>query len=130
MRFCFVINNPCASQDLASDLEAGDGQAFADHLAEFDSMTRLDKWKTTLLLKVPCALPGPLFEELPCITSGRQGPTTMGRAPARAFCQMSLLESWPAVAARHTRGGQSETVAGRQVKKRIEEGDEDELDLS
>lgn len=78
MRFCFVINNPCASQDLASDLEAGDGQAFADHLAEFDSMTRLDKWKTTLLLKVPCALPGPLFEELPCITSGRQGPTTMG----------------------------------------------------
>lgn len=39
-------------KDLASDLEAGDGQAFADHLAEFDSMTRLDKWKTTLLLKV------------------------------------------------------------------------------
>mmetsp|Transcript_21207 Transcript_21207/g.63819 ORF Transcript_21207/g.63819 Transcript_21207/m.63819 type:complete len:295 (-) Transcript_21207:1757-2641(-) len=39
-------------KDLAADLEAGEGQSFADHLAEFDSMTRLDKWKTTLLLKV------------------------------------------------------------------------------
>lgn len=33
-------------------MEAGDAQKFADSLAEFDSMTRLDAWKTSLLLKV------------------------------------------------------------------------------
>ena len=33
-------------------MEAGDSQKFADSLAEFDSMTRLDAWKTSLLLKV------------------------------------------------------------------------------
>jgi Soluble NSF attachment protein, SNAP len=33
-------------------MEAGDSQKFADALAEFDSMTRLDAWKTSLLLKV------------------------------------------------------------------------------
>ena len=79
----FVIGFSCGAQDLAADLEAGDGQSFADHLAEFDSMTRLDKWKTTLLLKVACALPGPRLER-PCIMSGHQGPQTTGRAPAMA----------------------------------------------
>lgn len=78
-KLCFVINSSCASQDLASDLEAGDGQAFADHLAEFDSMTRLDKWKTTLLLKVTCTLPGPRLER-PCIMSGHRGPQTVYRS--------------------------------------------------
>jgi Soluble NSF attachment protein, SNAP len=39
-------------QELAGAMEAGDSQKFADSLAEFDSMTRLDAWKTSLLLKV------------------------------------------------------------------------------
>lgn len=47
------------AQELAGALEAGDAQRFADSLAEFDSMTRLDAWKTGILLKViacPCTL--------------------------------------------------------------------------
>lgn len=40
-------------------MEAGDSQKFADSLAEFDSMTRLDAWKTSLLLKV--RRPAPLI---------------------------------------------------------------------
>jgi len=40
------------AQELAGALEAGDAQRFADSLAEFDSMTRLDAWKTGILLKV------------------------------------------------------------------------------
>lgn len=48
-------------QDLAGAMEAGDSQKFADSLAEFDSMTRLDAWKTSLLLKVCAQCPlGPL----------------------------------------------------------------------
>lgn len=39
-------------RDLAGAMEEGDVEAFADKLAEFDSMTRLDPWKTNLLLKV------------------------------------------------------------------------------
>ena len=42
-------------QELAGAMEAGDSQKFADSLAEFDSMTRLDVWKTSLLLKVSMA---------------------------------------------------------------------------
>ncbi len=39
------------SQDLAEAFEAGDAEQFTDAIAEFDSMTRLDAWKTTLLLR-------------------------------------------------------------------------------
>jgi alpha-soluble NSF attachment protein len=38
-------------QDLAEALEAGDVDKFTDAIAEFDSMTRLDSWKTALLLR-------------------------------------------------------------------------------
>ena len=36
-------------------MEEGNSELFADKLAEYDSMTRLDAWKTTLLLKVRAA---------------------------------------------------------------------------
>ena len=32
-------------------MEDGDGDAFSRAVAEFDSMSRLDAWKTTVLLK-------------------------------------------------------------------------------
>lgn len=37
--------------DLASSMDEGDVAKFTDAIREFDSMTRLDAWKTTLLLK-------------------------------------------------------------------------------
>ncbi len=43
---------PVARQDLTSALEEGEGQKFADTLAEYDSLSRLDGWKTSLLLRV------------------------------------------------------------------------------
>ncbi len=39
------------TQDLAEAHEAGDAEQFTDAIAEYDSMTRLDAWKTTLLLR-------------------------------------------------------------------------------
>ena len=38
--------------DLAEAVEAGDQEAFADKLFQFDQMSKLDKWKTTILLRV------------------------------------------------------------------------------
>ena len=38
--------------DLAEAVEQGDAEIFADKLFEFDRMSKLDKWKTTLLLRV------------------------------------------------------------------------------
>lgn len=38
-------------QDLADAFEAADVEQFTDAIAEFDSMTRLDAWKTTMLLR-------------------------------------------------------------------------------
>ena len=38
--------------DLAEAVEQGDQEAFADKLYQFDRMSKLDKWKTTLLLRV------------------------------------------------------------------------------
>ncbi|OEL20777.1 Alpha-soluble NSF attachment protein [Dichanthelium oligosanthes] len=40
-----------AWQDLAASMDEGDVAKFTDAVKEFDSMTRLDPWKTTLLLK-------------------------------------------------------------------------------
>eukprot|EP00873_Tetraselmis_striata_P041471 jgi/Tetstr1/461735/TSEL_006825.t1 len=37
-------------QDLAAAMDGGDQQAFTNAIAEYDSMTRLDPWKTSLLL--------------------------------------------------------------------------------
>ena len=38
--------------DLAEAVEAGDQEAFADKLFQYDQLSKLDKWKTTLLLRV------------------------------------------------------------------------------
>ncbi|GAM85170.1 hypothetical protein ANO11243_031740 [Dothideomycetidae sp. 11243] len=38
--------------DLSDAVEQGDQEVFADKLYQFDQMSKLDKWKTTLLLKV------------------------------------------------------------------------------
>lgn len=38
--------------DLAEAVDEGDQEKFADKLFQFDQMSKLDKWKTTLLLRV------------------------------------------------------------------------------
>ena len=38
--------------DLSGNLEAGDQEAFTDNLFQYDQMSKLDKWKTTLLLRI------------------------------------------------------------------------------
>ena len=38
--------------DLKETVEAGEQEQFADRLFQFDQMSPLDKWKTTLLLRV------------------------------------------------------------------------------
>ncbi|GKZ17668.1 vesicular-fusion protein S17 [Aspergillus brasiliensis] len=38
--------------DLTQTIEAGDQEAFADKLFQFDQLSKLDKWKTTLLLRI------------------------------------------------------------------------------
>lgn len=46
-----IIWERCALQDLVEAFEAGDAERYTDAIAEYDSMTRLDAWKTTLLLR-------------------------------------------------------------------------------
>ncbi|KAF9893659.1 hypothetical protein FE257_009827 [Aspergillus nanangensis] len=38
--------------DLVQAIEAGDQEAFADKLFQYDQLSKLDKWKTTLLLRI------------------------------------------------------------------------------
>ena len=38
--------------DLAGAVEQGDQEVFADKLFQFDQLSKLDKWKTTVLLRV------------------------------------------------------------------------------
>ena len=38
--------------DLAEAVEEGDQEKFADKLFQFDQISKLDKWKTTILLRV------------------------------------------------------------------------------
>lgn len=38
--------------DLAETVEAGDQEAFSEKLYQFDQISKLDKWKTKLLLRV------------------------------------------------------------------------------
>ena len=38
--------------ELSEAVEQGDAEAFADKLFEYDRMSKLDKWKTTILLRV------------------------------------------------------------------------------
>lgn len=42
--------------DLSETIAAGEQEAFADKLFQFDQMSKLDKWKTTLLLRVKNAI--------------------------------------------------------------------------
>jgi len=42
--------------DLAEAVDQGDQEAFADKLFQFDQMSKLDKWKTTILLRVKNAI--------------------------------------------------------------------------
>jgi len=42
--------------DLAAAVEQGDQEVYADKLYQFDQMSKLDKWKTTLLLRVKDAI--------------------------------------------------------------------------
>lgn len=42
--------------DLSEAVENGDQEAFADKLYMFDQMSKLDKWKTTILLRVKEAI--------------------------------------------------------------------------
>jgi alpha-soluble NSF attachment protein len=42
--------------DLAEAVEQGDQEMFADKLFQFDSLSKLDNWKTTLLLRVKNAI--------------------------------------------------------------------------
>jgi hypothetical protein len=38
--------------DLLQAVESGDQEGFADKLFQFDQLSKLDKWKTTLLLRI------------------------------------------------------------------------------
>ena len=42
--------------DLVGCVEEGDQEGFADKLFQFDQLSKLDKWKTTLLLRVKNAI--------------------------------------------------------------------------
>jgi alpha-soluble NSF attachment protein len=42
--------------DLAEAVEAGDQEIFADKLFQYDQMSKLDKWKTTICLKIKNAI--------------------------------------------------------------------------
>ncbi|KAL4879157.1 soluble NSF attachment protein [Aspergillus karnatakaensis] len=45
--------------DLIQSVEAHDQEGFADKLFQFDQLSQLDKWKTTLLLRVKNGIQGP-----------------------------------------------------------------------
>lgn len=42
--------------DLAQTVDDGDQEAFADKLFQYDQMSKLDKWKTTILLRIKNAI--------------------------------------------------------------------------
>lgn len=42
--------------DLAEAVDAGDQEIFADKLFQFDQVSKLDKWKTTILLRIKSAI--------------------------------------------------------------------------
>jgi alpha-soluble NSF attachment protein len=39
-------------RDLQASVEEGDAGKFSGYIAEFDRMTKLDSWKTTILLRI------------------------------------------------------------------------------
>jgi alpha-soluble NSF attachment protein len=42
--------------DLSETVDAGDQEAFADKLYQYDQISKLDKWKTTILLRIKNAI--------------------------------------------------------------------------
>jgi alpha-soluble NSF attachment protein len=42
--------------DLTEAVDAGDQELFADKLFQYDQMSKLDKWKTTILLRIKNAI--------------------------------------------------------------------------
>lgn len=42
--------------DLAEAVDAGEQEVFADKLFQYDQMSKLDKWKTTILLRIKNAI--------------------------------------------------------------------------
>lgn len=42
--------------DLKEAVDQGEQEMFADKLYQYDTMSKLDKWKTTLLLRVKSAI--------------------------------------------------------------------------
>lgn len=44
--------------DLTEACEQGDQEAFADKLFQYDQLSKLDKWKTTILLRVKEGIAG------------------------------------------------------------------------
>lgn len=42
--------------DLTQDVKDGKQDQFTDHLFQFDQMSKLDRWKTTLLVRVKDAI--------------------------------------------------------------------------
>ncbi len=44
--------------DLAEACEQADQEAFADKLFQYDQLSKLDKWKTTILLRVKEGIAG------------------------------------------------------------------------
>lgn len=42
--------------DIAEAVEAGDQEAFADKLFQYDQMSKLDSWKTKIMLKIKNAI--------------------------------------------------------------------------
>jgi len=45
-------------QDILAACDNNDVDAFTNHVVEFDSFTKLDNWKTTMLLRIKKQLRG------------------------------------------------------------------------
>lgn len=62
---CMQLNVCCCggieicwpTQDVCDAVEESDTDKFQDVVAQYDSLTRLDAWKTTLLLRVKKRIP-------------------------------------------------------------------------
>jgi hypothetical protein len=48
----FIVFTSAETQDLSEAVEAADEEQFLDKLQAYDSMSKLDKWKTAIFLRV------------------------------------------------------------------------------